>query len=1069
VKRAARSYISSIGSEQSGYILFMVIFVVFVVSLVGIMLIVVGTSEVNVATRSKMMEQAYAVAEAGINRAAMTVSSDSGLPYSRINESGQVISSTDLPGTTQTLQWHVTGERILGGESHGKYSVEVHYDTSNPTEVLNKGYGDTCYKLVISNGTYTWGSQSVERTIEAKMYIPYGGQEFNDDAFRYCIFNGLRSQPVGQGNWPSGKPGTKEDENNNEFSELKTGRYTIDGATEYVDDTDPNNIIRATPKGAIYTRGNIQLKFGSFVRKNYDKMDIKGNIVATNDLTVYADVAYHRVYLSFGDKLNLGSENPGNNNSLIAGLGGTGNATFTGVTAEESPNNKEPAFSKLMIYDTVLASGNVTVQTPTTLNQHLLRPYGGLVAGGNVVIAPRGLRTSLTIGPITSVGSTLVDNRFGGITKISKITAGSNTTNNTLLPLDMDLNPNYLTCWGLGVGLVAGSRPLQVEGPISSRGEVVGMNLERNGSLSLQDINAGYGNNIAYPPNFFPNSYEPTGQSVNYGVWLYLLEECRKIGNITSYGRVNIETSGNLIGSIGGTIKAGTDNPSGLGGVGVYFNGIGTGSDNIGCNQEVDSVGDIVMSATTGRSSTIQAIKQPLWSGGNIILSNTGRIGGTINVLNCQAGGNITVTSSTGVLNGRTSCKKAIFNAGGKVDLTTTKDRLFAGRIRANGNVTLTSATYLYISDLISSQNDVTLTCNRYATSTKEVMGIWGNNVTINRGIGTGSGMGVYQPPSPPSDNDANTLLLKSDAVLANNQITLNAPGKTIKFYGNIRYGLQNGLTSTSGSIYTFSGNPAFQAIHEKNTWINNKPALVSVPAPSTPPRPDPPTMADLLYMANLKRPIVVPVPNWPEFLSAAKNDDISNPPDPNDPNSAFHLIYDGCPADHDSTPGQVTFEWNSTNYSPNETVYCTDSSKVVIKIKNWKYYRNENLKPGMNFTGTLVTQGDVDIDASQADLRLRTGNILNIVSGSDIRFLSSKSFRNLKCHFHFYAYNNIILTDNWQRGETDFWGSFTAGNKVIFQGAVVQDKYKWTWSPWNLDPSEWLVPSFKVLSWREV
>ncbi|MBK5094021.1 MAG: hypothetical protein JJE48_10975, partial [Actinobacteria bacterium] len=66
--RAVKKVLKNLSDDQCGYVLFLALFVLLIVSLVGVALIVVGTSEVNLSARSKMMERAYSIAEAGIDR-----------------------------------------------------------------------------------------------------------------------------------------------------------------------------------------------------------------------------------------------------------------------------------------------------------------------------------------------------------------------------------------------------------------------------------------------------------------------------------------------------------------------------------------------------------------------------------------------------------------------------------------------------------------------------------------------------------------------------------------------------------------------------------------------------------------------------------------------------------------------------------------------------------------------------------------------------------------------------------------------------------------------------------------
>ena len=1060
VKRAIGSYLRSIGSEQSGYILFMVLFVLFVVSLVGIMLIVVGTSEVNVASRSQMMEQAYTVAEAGVNRAVVQMTADSSIAGTKQGQYG------DDPEGPETLQWSgsgTLGEKRQGLNGYGEYVVSIHYDTRNPTETASQGLGDSFYKLVISTGKYTWAGKSVERTIEAKIYIPAGYQDVYDQAFDYCIFNGLNQRNDELGNWPSG-------ENSNDFTTFPTGKFTLDGATPYVVDPSDPASISYPPKGALYTRGNISLEFesGLGTPRGRDILLVRGNVVATNNLTIksagshYTDIDFNRYLVGDTKKTPTGN--------LIAGIDGTGDATVTTGTGHSSD---------LKIWGAVCAGQNVTINGTSYSRFNIL---GGLIAGGNVLLNRDSGRydKTLTVGPILSCGSTVVNNVISGTTKIDSITAGKDGGPTELKDTS---NKTLLRSKNLGVALVSGDHPVMVKGEspynakdangkpiehfsIISSGEVVGISLKEQ--LVLGDIGrgrgikAGCGQNDKFPEGYVP--YPDASQSqLNYGVWLWFQRDRCTIGNIQSYGRVNIEDymPNPQVGRA--SITAGTDggvtNP-----VGVFWRLAGTKG--LGGNKgKVSSNRGIVVDAEHGCNISMGE----LWSGGSIKLTT-----GSIKVAKFDAVGNITVTSVKGL-----TCpsKTGTISAGGLVTIIGNED-VNTSTILSNSDVTLTSAVHLDINGAIKAMGNVSFTSAAGSSTDTVATGIWGRDVTVTRNSGKGSG-GIKIGAIPGYE---------PDSIRATGTVTLNAAANQQISVGFIQTGSPPLITPWPGTV-KWTGKPT-----QPPPWSEARlPDPISVNTPDLPAAPPAPVSGhginpddslpyevDLLGKAGLDLPVRLPEPNWWHFLAAAASDDLA--PEPNLP----HILLDGGPkevtGDQDgSKNGVIEFLWQpstdepgSEGYSDNETVYQDDPNVTVeVVVKDWGNFKHNTLQ----FRGTLVSKGPVKIDASGAkwgpnplpNKPAKIVNVMNVISGSDITFTDVGSINNVKClAFHLYAGKNIVFQRGEIRGDTQFYGSFTAGNKVVFNTERLFERCIFKWSRWEIDPAGW-IPEFKVLSWREV
>jgi len=49
-----------------------------------------------------------------------------------------------------------------------------------------------------------------------------------------------------------------------------------------------------------------------------------------------------------------------------------------------------------------------------------------------------------------------------------------------------------------------------------------------------------------------------------------------------------------------------------------------------------------------------------------------------------------------------------------------------------------------------------------------------------------------------------------------------------------------------------------------------------------------------------------------------------------------------------------------------------------------------------------------------------------------------------------------------------DFFGSFTAGDKVVYNSNSLWENTTFKWSRWALDPVAW-APPFRVLDWKEL
>ena len=179
-------------------------------------------------------------------------------------------------------------------------------------------------------------------------------------------------------------------------------------------------------------------------------------------------------------------------------------------------------------------------------------------------------------------------------------------------------------------------------------------------------------------------------------------------------------------------------------------------------------------------------------------------------------------------------------------------------------------------------------------------------------------------------------------------------------------------------------------------------------------------------------------------------------------------MIYENGPGDQDHGTAGIQFKWDPTTpYSSNEVIYNGDPNvNVYITSLNWN-----NL--ASTFAGTIVSRGNVYITANTPMTWLvGTGQNLNIVSGWDIVDNTSgvSLIEKTDSQMHLWAYHDINL-DNLNInlvGINSFLGSFTAGDKVVFNSNSIWDKTTFKWSRWALDPVAW-APPFQVLDWKEL
>lgn len=137
----------------------------------------------------------------------------------------------------------------------------------------------------------------------------------------------------------------------------------------------------------------------------------------------------------------------------------------------------------------------------------------------------------------------------------------------------------------------------------------------------------------------------------------------------------------------------------------------------------------------------------------------------------------------------------------------------------------------------------------------------------------------------------------------------------------------------------------------------------------------------------------------------------------------------------------------------------------ISLNVLNWS-------AEDSTFQGTIVSRGNVYITAGNSDWLIKSEQTLNVVAGWDITNSSSgiSLIEQTDANLHLWASHDIRLENlNINLvGINSFYGSFTAGNKVIFNSNSVWDRTSFKWSRWALDPVAW-APPFKVLEWKEI
>jgi len=1069
MKRVSRS-----ANNEEGYILMMGICIMMVLMLFGVALAVMGLQEFDLSSRTKLMDQAYLIADAGVNSAAVAIENTPASPAPVYPVFPATASGITIP---------------FGG---GNFTYKIYQSEQNT---------DSTYKVIQSTGTITKQGKTVDRTILARIVIGAGGQDY-DASFDYLMYNGMDSNGDGVSEGGTWSPTDLR------FTAILSGQFGFDGFTPYMGHS---------PKGCFYAAGSINIP-ASIV----GDLNISGDIVATDDITLKNSWGLNITGVS-GIKVT--------NGNVVAGLDGSGNAN---VTAAYNAGFNSSALS---VSGNVCAANNVTVSSSSGVAA-FTSPLvvGGIRAGGNAVVTSNwsiGQPLQVTTNGIISGNNTSINTSgfIGGVTVNGNISAGteSNIAIFSGAPVGggqgVNLNANGLGC-GVTVGhirsngrvdlaaaydsasvttqrITAGNDTSSATGGTGVTGTVKTLSgwiltpsLNINGQVTSAGAVNLSGNCVA---SWFPSQCNITTQGITAGSSNGTASTDGIVFGGNAFGNYNLgalQAVGNITmnNSDGGKFTSGSIYSGGNVSLGISSSWLtNIGDDSINVNGAISVAGNLTTSTPrdtnlyNGAITVVGSIDirskaiswEPVTSKIQVAQSN-----------NVYAGGTVTIVGETAWL--------------GAIDT-----QVWTGNVYSIGNISLNAGDPIYVGTYYAG-NASNLTSTIYIRTKNNING---NNPTIGNVWGTGK-VTISHDEYLSGDVYAGTVKSATcarfepfgDAFYGTDIYCHNGDGGSISAP---TYELQSGrswgnIEPNGGSDWTHTD---WYAPPTGNPGSATGVTAPTVATPSQHAKPAVPTVrlggnVDVLGEANLSAPVKLLKPNWAYFETLAQQDDVANGPttkicpnpncrktnpatntvcgqNGNPPNGCgtsltsvspgpAHMIYENGPGDQDHGTAGIQFKWDPTTpYSSNEVIYNGDPNvNVYITSLNWN-------NQASTFAGTIVSRGNVYITANTPMTWLvGTGQNLNIVSGWDIVDNTSgvSLIEKTDSQMHLWAYHDINL-DNLNInlvGINSFLGSFTAGDKVVFNSNSIWDKTTFKWSRWALDPVAW-APPFQVLDWKEL
>ncbi len=975
--------------DESGYILVMSLFVLVILFLIGTTLAIMGIQEFTLSARTKLMDQAYAIADAGVNRAAVAL------------QMNTAWTSGTPPTPYPTVQQGPFTESFGGGQ----FTWTLYQSDTMPL--------DPTYKIIRSTGAITKSGRTAERTIETRIVVGAGGEEY-DASFDYCMY-------VGNSDWTGANPPQTPPpwpyEAQTGFGGIVSGDYTFDGATPY-----PDAATGKYPRGAIYVKGKLNvpvLLLGNLI--------YKGNVVATDDVAMKSS-------------WTVGWSQPGitiaSDGKVIAGVdpvhGGNGDITVD-VAANTTVGNATFKVDGQLIAarDVNLdASANISFTAATVV-------INGIKCGRDMYFkGTANLSRALQLGPIVAGRKVTIESRWLNGVSVNSIWSGQDTGTG---------NGVFLRTYAAS-RISTGS--IITRGRVSAEATLAGITL---GSVTAGNSNAG--------------NLGGTGVYFNMGA-----AGC-STGDIISLGMIDLNAS--WLGNIStGAMWAGTDSASGSGGTGVQCRGSALASVNTNGGM-VASVGSVIFNGSAGGNWTSGMI----WSNNNVDLNagelwiasdkiTTGEI---------QAKGYVNVRSGDDISIGAVTSEKWVgIRSSDKIDVW---GNIYAGTGGGIGGYAIYCSSRDFIGGLgnqnrvygtMQARGSILHESSaRVSEADSRVNGgLWGDYVRLVRndfGDISDTELKIGKIPGAGNDSIRSTGNVYAhgagdwfddDIFMSDVRVR---PTSSIDFQ-DVSWGsrindanLQLPVTPTINPV-PLPGKP--------NPVYVDKNGVLDEPGPGGQIK-----NVDVLYEANLSAPVNLLKPNWHYFETMAEKDDAAN-------SAAPHRIFDGGPGDSDGmVNGVIQFVWDTSKpYSTRETVYSGDPSvRVEIKSLDWS---NQNGAQGAAFEGTVVSQGDVTITAPNSAWFMKTWQVLNVVSGNNITCSTSglTLWENNNSQFHFWADHDIDMSNlrfSLGGGQT-YFGSFTAGNRIHIADNSFYPNCTFRWSRWALDPVAW-APPFKVLTWKEI
>jgi len=1078
--------VGKVANNEEGYILEMSLFVMMILILMGIALVVMGMQEYELSSRVKMMDQAYLIADAGINSAAVTLE-----PNPTFKDAVTPTYTAPYTSAIATNAGNSGGGTDFGGTG-GKFTYWVYQSEQN---------SDSSYKVIKSKGTITSQGKTVERIIVARVVLGAGGQDY-DASFDYLIYNGC-SDDLNAGTWPKSRFG--------DWGYL-SGQFTFDGSSTYNGHA---------PKGAVYTRGNVEIPVSLAGGVTY-----KGNIVATDNISLQNQWSVSGTWRGGG-----GIDVQGN---AVAGIDGTGTAT---VSTTGSLGNA------ISMEGYLCAPQNVTVSTVGNINFSSAISLGGIVSGGSV--SSTGTATvggGLALGNIFSVGRTTIKSNFSGGVTYGNINTGKDASSpyiglwaETAVAGGISGTNVYssgqvrglstVNLLNMNLGSVYADDNTSTGGPggtgidfDTTMGNINCTRLQTTGKVDIYQRNAFYsGNGDIYAGT------DAVGGVGGTGVKIDTTGVANITGNITSQGTIDVGTVG--LGVQTGNWWSGNDIP-------FSFNGIGGNIGNLSADHDLTfslgSVGYSVGKLWAGNDLRVTATQ--IIGGGslgnmvathNLIFHSSNGIGGS-GVGNMTAGNDLFINASVGI--GSTAIGMieaghdiARFNPDNPSEQAVIKTLVGGSSV---GGMTAGSSLYMDFSNGIGTSHVNNGVMAGYAvrfdnnsgsnqvyigyipSSQISVLGGGLSTTTGRENISCGStGASGFHCSGVTgcadwSKNPSNWNAPANYDQLATLYTDVSPFWRPTYVNGGWTGPGKPGIPATpntvlQGTSYVGPGG-AYAADLSTQLWQN-------------PPTVDATTM---LHAAGLSKQVNILTPNWAYFETLARGNDVANGPateicpNPNCrrtiastggswPNYTFpatcptchtslagvtpgpaHMVYENGPGDSDTNTSGIQLIWdNTTPYSSNEVVYNGDPN-VTIYIKVLSFANPVTTPSDDTFTGTIVSQGPIVMDNNTSGLGIFTGQTLNLVSGKDIT--KSTSGWGLvagdNANIHMWAAHDINVQNMRVSAVTisNLYGSFTAGNQVNFESNAFVDIANFKWSRWALDPLAW-APAFKVLDWKEI